>query len=220
MSGDERGLHTAWQRHVGTGADAERWFAEIVARHREPARHYHDLRHVRWVVHHARQLAADSVDPPLPADEVDTLVAAAFFHDAVYDATRADNEVVSARLAQRALGEIGWPPDTAARVAALVEATAHLGTQPGEAAPDVTRDVLIAADLGVLAAEPARYDDYVRAVRREYADLDDETWRTGRAGFAAQMLERDHLFPTSLDLDGWERRARANLTAELAALRR
>ena len=217
MTGDERELRTAWQRHIGTGDTAERWFDTVVAHHREPGRHYHDLRHVRWVVHHTRRLAAEAVS--LDEATVDVLVAAACFHDTVYDVHRNDNEAVSAQIARRALDEIGWPDTACARVAALVEATAHLAGDPAVSAPDPARDVLLAADLGVLATEPSRYADYVRAIRREYAHLDDAAWRQGRSAFAAAMLERPHIFPPSLGLDGWERRARANLTAELAALR-
>lgn len=217
MSGDERELRVAWQRHVGTGEVAERWFDSVVAHHREPGRRYHDLRHVRWVVHHARRLAVEVAG--LDEATIDALVAAACFHDVVYDVHRRDNEVVSAQIARRALGEIGWPDSTCARVAALVEATAHLTGDPAVTAPDTARDVLLSADLGVLAATPSRYGDYVRSVRREYAHLDDAAWRQGRSAFVAAMLERAHIFPPSLGLDAWERRARANLTAELAALR-
>ena len=48
--------------------------------------------------------------------------------------------------------------------------------------PGADRDtaVLLAADLGVLAAEPARYADYANAVRREYSHVDDDGWRSGR----------------------------------------
>ncbi len=217
VSGDERELRTAWQRHIGVGERALRWFDEVVARHREPGRHYHDLRHVRWVVRHVRELAAGT-SPPVAGDALDRVVAAACFHDAVYDAQRPDNEAASARLARRALTEIGWSAEACDRVEALIQATAHAET-PGDGVGDLEREVLLAADLAVLAAEPTRYGDYVRAVRREYAHLDDDAWSTGRSAFATAMLERAHIFPSSLGLQQWERRARANLAAELAALR-
>ena len=220
MTGDERELRTAWQCHVGVGADADRWFEHVVARHREPHRHYHDLRHVRWVVRHVRHLAIQAADPPLDPARLDIVVAAAFFHDTVYDPQRTDNEPASARLARRALGEIGWPASAVDRVAGMVEATAsHESTDvTAGVTTDAATDVLLAADLGVLAADPSRYGDYVRSVRREYAHLDEDAWRSGRASFVRAMLERAHIFPEPLDLAAWERRARANLTAELAAL--
>jgi predicted metal-dependent HD superfamily phosphohydrolase len=213
MSADERELHLAWQQHVGAGPDADRWFDQIAGMLRAPGRHYHDLRHVRWVVRHARDLARDR---SLPTAEVDQLVAAACFHDAVYDARRDDNETNSAALAERALTELGWQSAAIDRVSTMILATAMHATDGSD--PDEPTSVLLAADLGVLSAEPARYGDYVRAVRREYAHLDEDTWNTGRAAFVRSMLDRAAIYPPSLRLDTWERRARANLTAELAAV--
>ena len=206
MTGDERELRTAWQGHVGVGVDADRWFEHVIARYREPHRH------VRWVVRHVRHLATRAVAPPLDPARLDTVVAAAFFHDAIYDPRRTDNEPASARLARRALAEIGWPAPAIDQASGMIEATA------GHESTDTATDVLLAADLGVLAAEPARYGDYVRSIRLEYAHLDEGAWRSGRASFVRAMLERAHIFPERLDLDAWERRSRANLTAELAAL--
>lgn len=215
MTADEAELRVAWHAHVGTGGTADEWFDSVLAAYRAPDRHYHGVRHVRWVVHHGRELAAVA-DPPLRNEQVDEVVAAAFFHDLVYDARRPDNEEVSARRSRQALGEIGWPPAATERVVAMIEATA--GHDVADFGDDPAIAVLVAADLGVLAAEPSRYDNYTRAVRREYAHLDDREWRAGRSAFISDMLAREHILPPRLGLDGWERRARANLTAELAAL--
>lgn len=206
MPGDDLELRLAWQQHVGRSPAAERWFESLLARHREPSRHYHGTRHVRWVVRHAIALGAHAAD-------VGAVVAAGFFHDAVYDVARHDNEAASARLAVTALREIGWDRGRTERVAALIEATGDHRSSGGDS------DVLLAADLAVLASDPARYGDYVRAARREYAHLDDATWRTGRAAVLERLLAREHLYAPRLGLDTWERRARANLAAELASLR-
>jgi predicted metal-dependent HD superfamily phosphohydrolase len=213
MSADERELHLAWQHHVGTGPAADRWFDEVAGMHRATGRHYHDLRHVRWVVRHALHLARDH---SLPGPTVDRLIAAACFHDAVYDARSHENEAASAALAERALAEMGWQRAAIDHVVTMIAATATHATD--DATTDAATAVLLAADLGVLAAEPARYDDYVRAVRREYAHLDDDAWRSGRVAFVRSMLDRTAIYPATLGLDTWERRARANLTAELAAV--
>jgi predicted metal-dependent HD superfamily phosphohydrolase len=98
----------------------------------------------------------------------------------------------------------------------MIVATEHTAD---EAIADTDTAVLLAADLAVLAAEPAAYSDSVRKIRREYAHLDDEQWRSGRRAVIEGFLGRPSIFPPELDLDAWERRARANLTAELAALR-
>ena len=74
------------------------------------------------------------------------------------------------------------------------------------------------ADLAVLAAPPDRYASYVAGVREEYAHLDEETFRRGRAQVLASFAERPALFSTDHARDRWEAAARANLASELAGL--
>jgi predicted metal-dependent HD superfamily phosphohydrolase len=190
-------------------AVATEWLDTVLGAYRADGRHYHDLRHVAWVVRHVEAITADH-----PVDDLDGTVAAAFFHDAVYEPTRDDNEAESAAMAARALRDLGWSAPACRHVADLVLATA------GHDVDGVDRDtaVLLAADLAVLAAEPSRYADYAAAIRREYAHIDDRGWRTGRAAVLHTLLARPRLFAAELGLDDWERRARANLTSELASL--
>lgn len=214
MADDDLDVRVAWERHVGHDEHAREWFASIVERHRDPTRHYHGLHHVAWMVRHLADFErAGLVDDP------GATVAAACFHDAIHDpaAAHGDNERASARLARTALGELGWPAGRVDHVAAMIEATiAH----DVASADDRDTRALLAADLAVLASEAVRYDDYTRAVRREYAHVDDDGWRTGRATVLHSLLARDHLFAPELGLADWEARARANLTAELSTLER
>lgn len=200
-------LQVAWDAHVS--ADTA-WLEAVVARHRQPHRRYHDVRHVAWVVRHALALARR-----YPVGDLGAVIAAAFFHDAVYDPTAADNEAQSARLARRALGELGWAPDRIDAVTTMIEATA------GHAVPDdedVDTAVLLASDLAVLAADPAGYAEYVTGVRAEYGHVSDADWRVGRGRVLTSLLERPAIYAPRLALEAWERRARANLSAERAAL--
>jgi predicted metal-dependent HD superfamily phosphohydrolase len=165
---------------------------------------------VRWVVRHVRELAEGRALADLGA-----ATAAAFFHDVIYDATAAGNEAASATLASRALGELGWADDRIELVGALI-----LGTIDHRWG-DTTRieaDVLFAADLGVLAADPAGYSAYVRNVRREYAHVSDADWAVGRSAVLDSFLAREAIYAPRLELTEWELRARGNLTAELDSL--
>ena len=95
---DDAALRIAWHRHVGTGAGRRR---RAGRRHRRPPaadRRYHGVRHVTWVVRHVQELSEHE-----RADDLGTVVAAAFYHDAIYDARATDNEERSARWAERAL---------------------------------------------------------------------------------------------------------------------
>ena len=69
-----------------------------------------------------------------------------------------------------------------------------------------------------IAAPRERYDDYVAAVRREYAHLDDEVFHAGRAEVLRGLAAKPHLFHTAYAREHWEAAARANLERELGAL--
>lgn len=209
MVGGDLELRVAWQRHIGRTEAAATAFESVVAAHRSTGRRYHDVGHVRWVVRHVTELGAD-------CDDLDAVVAAAFFHDAVYEFDRTDNEARSARLAADTLSSLGWQTERCERVAAMIVATEHHADAP---VPDHDTAVLLAADLAVLAADPGGYSDSVRRIRQEYGHLDEAAWTSGRRAVVEGFLARSSIFPPELQLDAWERRARANLTAELAALR-
>lgn len=206
-------LGRVWRRLVGfdAGRAGDAALDELLARHRQPHRRYHTATHVMWVLRHIDDLAADST----PVD-LDAVRAAALFHDAVYDPRSPTNEHDSAGLARRVLADCGWEPARVDRVAALIELTA------GHVAPDTDlgADILLDADLAILGAEPAEYRAYVTGVRAEYAHVDDDAWRVGRAAVLRSFLDRPAIYRTTSMQAARERRARANLSAELAELQR
>ncbi len=199
-------LEVAWQQHV---APDRRPLDGLLARHREKHRRYHNATHIAWVIRHVEDLARSE-----PVDDLDAIVAAAFYHDAIYEPTYPANERASARLARRDLTALGWPETRGDRVAAMIEATEH----GAEASNDPSGDtaVLLDADLAVLGADPAGYATYVSGVRAEYRHLDDDDWRSGRTSVLQGFLERPAIFVTEAGRARWEQRARANIAAELA----
>ena len=209
VSGPEIELDLAWQQHVGLPGELLR---RLVERHREPHRRYHTVGHVVWVIRHVRELVdTDGVEV---ADR-GAVVAAAVFHDAVYEPTAPPraNEVASASLARRELVDHGWSSERAGAVGAMIEVTVdHV------APPDTDTAVLCDADLAILGADPAGYRAYVEQVRVEYAHVPDDAWRTGRAAVLTSFLDRDRIYSTDAGRDRWETHARANLAAEIATL--
>jgi len=210
MSGSsESALVPWWWLTVGYGV-GEPVLAGLLDRHREPHRHYHTATHVEWVLRHIDELCEQA-----PPHDHQALLAAAFFHDAIYEPTAAQgaNERNSADLAARALGSLGWSDSRCAQVAAMIVATAGHKT-----ASDDDTCVLLDADLAVLGADATAYAAYVNGVRSEYGHLDDDTWRVGRSAVLKGFADRPSIFVTESGRARWESRARANLVAELAAL--
>lgn len=200
-------LSELWHLHV---ADDDELLDRLLVRHREKHRRYHDVSHVAWVVGCVDDLAA--VEATL---DVDAVVAAAFYHDAVYEPTSAANERASARLARRDLASLGWTPGRASHVAAMIEAT-----KDHRAPPDIDHAVLFDADLSILGAHPDHYRAYVDAVRAEYRHVDDEAWAVGRRQVLEGFLDRTTIYATTTGRDRWEAAARANIERERDALRR
>jgi predicted metal-dependent HD superfamily phosphohydrolase len=203
-------LPAAWLatcRALGARDDVAGAGATLVGAYAEPTRRYHTLAHLADVLTRVDTLADVAVD-------LDVVRLAAWFHDAVYDPAAADNEERSAALAGRALARLRLGRPVVAEVARLVRLTATHDPGPDD------RDgaVLCDADLGVLALDPVGYAAYVAAVRAEYGQLSDGAWRSGRSAVLRGLLDRPHLFATSLGRDRWEAAARANVSAELAAL--
>ncbi len=203
-------LPAAWLRTcraLGAKDDVAGAGARLVAAYAAPARRYHTVEHLVEVLDRVDELAGVAVDP-----EVVRL--AAWFHDAVYDPTAADNEERSAELAATVLGRLRLPAAAVAEVGRLVRLTAGHAPAPDDRAGAVLCD----ADLAVLAHDPDGYARYVAAVRAEYGHLADEAWRAGRAAVLRGLLDRPFLFATAAGRERWESAARGNVTAELAAL--
>ena len=180
---------------------------ELLAAYGEASRHYHDTRHLTEVLERLDELA----DEGTHFDRA-VVALAAWFHDAVYDGER-DAEERSAAWAEDTLPELIG--DTAAdEVARLVRLTEdHLPRED-----DLAGCALSDADLGILAAERDRYDEYVASVRREYAHLTDDEFRAGRAQVLESLLAKETLFHTPYARDRWEQPARLNVERELARL--
>ena len=113
-----------------------------------------------------------------------------------------------------------WPAVRCDTVAAMILATAGHVTPGATNNDDVDTTLLLDADLAILGAEPAAYQSYVNGVRAEYSHVDDAAWLVGRSTVLHRFLERPRLFATQYMHDTYEHRARANIQAELASLRR
>jgi predicted metal-dependent HD superfamily phosphohydrolase len=183
--------------HGAEAGAAERWWREVAARYSEPHRRYHTLRHIE-----------EMLDLLPHADE--TVLAAVWFHDAIYGGGR--NEERSAELARAALTELRFPEESIATVEHLILATkTH---DPSPVAPRFHE--FLDADLAILGSAPARYDEYAREIREEYAHVPEPMFRAGRAAVLRSFLARPSIFASEEFRQRLEKQARANIERELA----
>jgi predicted metal-dependent HD superfamily phosphohydrolase len=171
-------------------------------------RHYHNLRHVEVLLNAVQQQAHSVQDMPV-------VQLAVWFHDAVYNALRDDNEARSAELALKFLAETTLPTDRQQRVAFLIERTKdHTQPQPPN---DTDLHLFLDADLGVLGAPEAAYWEYARQVRKEYRLVPDILYRRGRRKVLEKLLHTPVLYQTETYCTQLDTAARRNLQAELHA---
>lgn len=182
---------------------------QLVAAYSEPQRQYHTLQHLRECLAHCEAAASLA---PHPAE----VELALWFHDAVYDPRRADNEERSAEWAWRSILAAGCAEDVAQRVQALV-----LATRAHEApAADADAQLLLDIDLAILGAAPARFAEYERQIRAEYGHVPQPQWHERRAQLLSGFLARPRIYGTAAFHDALELRARTNLAQALDALAR
>lgn len=181
--------------------------ARLEAKYAEPQRHYHALAHIEALLHWLAHWHALARAPRL-------IEAAIWFHDAVYDTHRDDNESRSAELARNELRALAWAEADVARVVTMVRATQHHAADVADADTLLFLDL----DLSVLAQRAEVYDAYSAAVRAEYAWVDETRYRAGRARVLQSFTARAAIYRTPAVHAAWEAPARANLARELQAL--
>jgi predicted metal-dependent HD superfamily phosphohydrolase len=199
---DRARFEAAW-RAVGANHDnASAWLAD---RYAEEHRAYHDAEHIAECLAWFNRLR-DLAERPAE------LEVALFFHDAIYDPLASDNEARSAEELRRLARAAGVPAEAAERIARLIESTETHEVMSGDAA------LLSDIDLAILGASPARYARYEREVRREYAAIDEASYRKARAQVLRGFLERVEIYQTPRLAARLEAQARDNLSSALTAL--
>ncbi|WP_298751403.1 hypothetical protein [uncultured Serinicoccus sp.] len=204
---------------LAPAAGRDLWLAEgsqLLRGWSEPQRRYHTTEHLTEVlaaIDELQQAGAVGADEALVARTV------GWYHDLAYDprAAPGSNEHRSATMARDHLHRLGVDDVVVEAVEAGVLMTLdHEAAGDGGAATDAVHD----ADLWILSAPAPRYAAYRTQVREEYAHVPEKAFRAGRLRVMEPLAARERLYRTGPAHERWDERARANLQAELAQLRR
>jgi len=188
-------------------ADIVKSFADIVLYYGESGRYYHNLTHIEQVlatIDEFKQLAND-----YPAIQL-----AAWFHDIIYNTRTPDNEVQSAVHAEAVLTNLSIPAETIHKVNQMILATAKHLNPTGD--PDTA--ILLDADLAIFGSEPADYERYAEAVRKEYGHIPEANYRLARIKVLNRFLERPQIYHTPPLHEQLEEKAKENLLEEIGRL--
>jgi predicted metal-dependent HD superfamily phosphohydrolase len=182
-------------------------YSSLKSAYSEPHRHYHTAHHIDDCL---KQLdsASDVADSP---EEVEL---ALWFHDSVYKPLSSKNELESAEWARAFLEAAGADGPRTQRVYDFILATRH-----GDESLSGDAAVVVDVDLSILGRTPETYDEFERAIRKEYKWVPWPVYRSKRAEILSSFLDRATIYATEHFRDCFEACARQNLGRALQALR-
>jgi predicted metal-dependent HD superfamily phosphohydrolase len=195
-------LRASWDRAwkgIGAGTDGDETYDALVARYGETHRKYHTLQHLRECLGLFESVAG-------LASRAAEVELALWFHDAIYEVKRADNEERSAEWAKEAVARRGASGDVALRIHSLVMVTRHTGV-PTRA----DEQLLVDIDLSILGANEQRFAEYERQIREEYSFVPGWLFKRKRRAILRSFLDRPRIYGTQHFHDALDAAARANL---------
>lgn len=186
--------------------------SKLKDRYGEPQRAYHTWQHITALLGHFETVKDRLHAPP-------RVLWALYWHDAIYDPMRPDNEQVSADLL-REDGQGHLAEGMLEDAAIIIEATAKHVLPEDRLSGGALSDAayFLDMDLSILAASEDVFDHYEENIRFEYSFVPIETYRQARGGILKAFLERPQLYFTDHYRALWEDRARDNLKRSVAGL--
>lgn len=197
----------AWEESLFPREGGKDVLLKVIEAYGSPGRYYHTLQHLAEMTELLCEFRAQ-----LP--NFTSAICACLWHDIVYDATRADNEEQSCARWLDDADRMALRPAKKERVAQLILATQK--HQPADGGSDMA--IFLDADLAVLGSEKHRYEQYLNAIRYEYAHVPEPEYRAGRTAVLKKFLDRPQIYFSAALRERFEARARGHLTAEIAAL--
>ncbi len=194
------------QRYTGDKILTEKLWAEIAASYTKRKRHYHNLAHLDNLLQELAPLRQS-------IQYWDTLLFSIFYHDAVYNVLKKDNEERSADLAKKRLQQIQFPAASMERCYQQI-----LATKAHSISSDHDTNLFTDADLSILGKGPATYQQYCTDIRKEYSVYPDFMYKPGRKKVVEHFLQMERIYKTDYFFQLYEVPARANLQMELVSL--
>lgn len=181
-------------------------FETLIQAYSSTDRFYHNLTHINNCFSIFDRTTFLAAHP----EEVELAI---WFHDAVYDTSRDDNEQKSAEWAEKVISQSGLQRGVAERVSGLILATRH-NTEVGDADAQLMVDV----DLSILGADPESFWQYEENIRKEYAWVPEDLFRRRRTGILRGFLNRRSIYYHQQYRQMFEKKARQNLRQAVAKL--
>jgi predicted metal-dependent HD superfamily phosphohydrolase len=181
-------------------------FDKLLKAYESEKRYYHDLTHI------VNLLKLMGEHHTLLLDE-DVVYLAIWFHDAVFDSWKSNNEEESAEWAREFLTALNFPNLKTEKVVNYI-----IATKTHESNGDKDMDFFLDFDLSILSAEETIYVVYTKQIRDEFSFYPNFLYNRGRKKVLQNFLGKNRIYKTDLFYENNEIKARENIQRELDAL--
>lgn len=165
------------------------------------SRYYHNLSHIRSMISLSKQFEKQ-------VEDYDSFLFSVFYHDAIYDTAKNDNEKQSSLLLRDHLIKTTF--DKIEKCMKLIESTAnHIAIN------DFDFSLFLDIDLSILGESWSHYQNYMSNIRKEYNNFDEQTFNSGRLKVLKSFLENKNIYKTEYFKDKYELQARSNMSHEI-----
>ena len=203
-AGDACGLNrfqSLWRRCLLDNASdhSAEIHQRLTSAYNEPQRHYHTLDHIGHCLSLFDQCKA-------LLDNPDALELAIWFHDAIFETGKPDNELRSAELYQSLSADV-HPNELRELVGRLIIATLH----DGGSLEDKDAGYMVDIDLSSFGLP---WEDFLRDtqdLRKECGHLSDEEYYQRQSSFRTGLMARPKFYMTDYFYERYEQQARENL---------
>jgi predicted metal-dependent HD superfamily phosphohydrolase len=175
----------------------------IVKSYNNKKRHYHNLNHLENMLGQIL-LVKQSIH------NWHAVLFALYYHDAVYNSLKSNNEEESALVAKKIMEKLQVPSETILLATNLILATKqHLKNDDNDI------NYFTDADLSILGQPWETYVQYTKQIRKEYAIYPNFMYNPGRKKVLLHFNNMDCIFKTGFFFNNYEITAKQNIAKEL-----
>ena len=183
-------------------------YHQLIAAYSEPQRAYHTLQHLSECLQQLNwMMSKESVNQPI-------IEIALWYHDAIYQAKHSENEKKSAQWAYDFLTQQGANNKICKQVYSLIMATCH-----NEVPSNTDQQRIIDIDLSILGADPERFNEYEKQIRKEYNWVPWFLYKYKRKKVLTSFLNRPRIYTSQLFYETYEKHARRNILHSIESLK-
>jgi len=205
FNGLENKFKDSW-KNIGAKTTGEQEYKELLDLYGQPHRAYHNFVHIAHTLREIEKVSEHLRNPELTK-------IATWYHDAIYNTERTDNEEKSKELAEKRMYKAGIEKPVINKINSMV-----LTTNPNKVPKTNDATFLSDADIAILGKPPEIFDVYEKDIRFEYNRVPEETFRKKRKDVLQIFLNRDNIYSTDYFWKKYEKKARENLKKSIGNL--